>query len=546
MEPLSRKPCPVRIVVGSVIGLLCTAAITGCSLLPWEIDQCRTDEHCRNFRSEGPLVCRDRLCVTACERHSDCTEPGHACVDGACRALASEECEVLANGGQNQLRDGNVLLGALLREEVADRSAEREALELAALELNQGEVRRAGRGVLVVGCRAAGDPTDPTSPRARATEHLLHHLRLPGMVVDLQADVAVQLYRMVLGTRDQGPLVIAPGTAVSADPPLPSSKLLWHLGGSRERLLDAYRLVLQHALPLTGAEAEEPRLRILTTAGRAIERATAQALDNHLFLPEYATVTNELARQPDDNDDELQEIRMNRAHVMLALSPEPEAFELMTRAESEIPPIVLLAPELEFGTRLKNSTVMSERLVGLRWAAPRGSQLLAEYVTRLASRYPNSGFVSNAGITYRSSAPGHYDALYLLAYATFAATGPRQAPATGATLARSLQQFIALTDDDTSVMPRAETGPGESGRDFVFEHLRTHPEDPLLVEGVTGVARFRSADGTRLDAPIALWCRSERRWDIEFDGAYVDIEAEKIELVTGACKALAHSPPSSP
>ena len=313
------------------------------------------------------------------------------------------------------------------------------------------------------------------------------------------------------------------------------------MGGTPQRLIEAYRAVLTSVKPYLGAEL--PRVALVATkeVSRSGEYPLPQQVRNSLVAAGFVASVHEIDVASGAAPSTLAKLENLRPEVLLVLSPGDQAIEVAFADKTWVPELVVFAPELEFEVVRTDKDPSAKRFVGLRWAPPRDSLRFRDFVRRLEVRF-DVRLGGGEAVTVTQTAPMHYDALYLLAYAAFDAMPRRRRRLpSGVELDRSLERFVAFAPPDEPLRPDAETGPRDTGLNFVWESVNDGDADSsLLIEGASGIARFRD-DGAKRAAPVSLWCRRHGSFDFgyDFDGVYVDVEDGTLDFVTEtSCEAL--------
>ena len=504
--------------------------IQGCSLLfDFAVQQCAIHEDCTELGSG--LVCRQALCVPACERHSDCPDSETACVEGTCLSLSAPNCSVLDTDTGRRLTDGAVLIGAVLRREVAASDAvEREALKRAARELNAG-ASRAGRGVAVVTC-ATDDTANQVAATDEAATHLLTNLKVRLLLLDLPGDGAADFFRRHIDSSREA-VVVATGTARAADTPVSSEDMLWYLGGREDELAQALALTLYEYKRATRPD-EEMVIAVIESQGSKAEERILEGMKSAL-LNTGITVQSKKVSDKASVQLLLEELEVLPPDAMVVLSPTPEAEELLHEADDRLPPLVVLAPELQYLTPESKPAIPAERLAGLRWTAPAATAALRDF-GREVQKDSGKRTITDDGTFIRSTAPAHYDALYLLAYTAFDATRSSRAQLANADLVPSLRRFLTTAEEPSG----AVTPTGADHLDASWSGLGSGEPGSLLMQGLTGPMWFWPSDGARRNAVVGLWCRSPGTGGQRtvFDGARIGSSSDRIEFLDDECAIL--------
>jgi ABC-type branched-subunit amino acid transport system substrate-binding protein/tRNA A-37 threonylcarbamoyl transferase component Bud32 len=400
-------------------------------------------------RAPGSIV--DARPEPACSRSVDCASDA-VCRRGQCIALASEDCVVLAEPG-HAANDSTIWFGAMLPVSGDDGRlfgrANANAVELARrdfMTMHGGlPAPQAGRPVRPLGVVLCDDANDAP----RAARHLVDDVGVPAVigfrqsleVTDLAASLFIPQGVLALAALNVSPLV------TRVPHPDGSPRLVWRTTvSSAEWATPLARLVSDVFEPeLRGSGVLGPADRMSVAVVRISNSSTLGAADA-LFSTLHFNGRSALANGDDFRQFEwdhavVDELVRYRPHVVIAF--EPQTIEgTLQPLEAAWPPGSRYRPRYAaFGT------VGLEAVYDVIGAsADLRHRFLA--VELPATTLANVEFANRYNLAFKppvtpGTAPGvAYDALYVLAYAAYAAEAIDHARIDGSSLARAMAHLV--------------------------------------------------------------------------------------------------------
>ncbi len=411
--------------------------------------ECETNRECSAKNGDRAFLCR----------HDD----------GACVALESPECKVLAGSG-DAANDATIWLGAMFPttgdDAVAFGTESIQALDLARQDfakISRGlPSTRAGeppRPLAILACDDSGDP-------ARAAKHLVDDVRVPAVigfrssqeVIDLASSLFIPRGVLALATQNRSALI------TTLPHPPGSPRFVWRTTISSAQTGAPVASVVANilepavrALPFALAKGEPLRVALLrntTTAGLSVSDALFKhltfngksALENGDSYREFLYGDQTSVEAPPAFAKVVADVLAFRPHVIIYVSFDGITKALLAPIEAGWPrqerfrPRYLLDGYLaggdEFYAFVGKSADLRGRFLGVNPPATTVAN------AKLTMHY-NETYTPKVSLTY---GPGSvYDAFYVLAYAAYAAEQGgqgAQAPLTGATLARAIARLV--------------------------------------------------------------------------------------------------------
>ena len=426
--------------------------------------------HARAPLLKPPPVASDRAALPsgACASSSDCVRAhgGQPYVchpsDGACVAIESDDCKVLAGEG-DVANDDTIWLGAMfpLTGDDADSFGVESvhALDLARRELmsiSHGlPAAKSGGAPRPIALVACDDNVDPM----RAAHHLVDDVRVPAVVgfqgsqevIDLATSLFIPKGVLAVATQNRSSLI--------ATIPHPSAgpRLVWRTtinsAGSAEPASDVVSEILEpelRALPGVLAPGEPLRVAFLhprTTAGMS----AADALFTHLTFNGKSALENGASYRafPHGDPSNLDSIKDDaalvpqivrfRPHVIIYMSFHGVTKHVLAKIESSWPAREKFLPRFvsngymlgdDFFEFLGKNVERRRRYVGVNPTTATAVN------AKMTARY-NDAF--SPAVSVASGPAAVYDAFYVLAYAAYAAG---DVPLTGTSLARGIARLV--------------------------------------------------------------------------------------------------------
>lgn len=493
-----------------------------------------------------------------CTSHRDCShrngdEPSRCRSDGACVALATDECIVFGDATD----DNAVFIGAYgVREgsslaESTSGYTYRLAIEEFALHQDlpgKGDDRRALVTILCDNDPALLEETMP---------HLVEDVQVPAILAALDPGVLLEAYRKYGGGRTFFLSPYGGSYALSVED---DYGLIWSMLGQPADFLPLYAELLAklEALITTGLSGDAPlRVAAIRTndafsdeLARAVLEglsfngvSVATNLDEGNFFVREIRVDAPEAEISGAVTDTVEDILTFEPHVVLSLANEifvaddtpnlPGGILQSLEAEwgARNPgtsyPYYVLSPknterlEERVGTYVANAQLFApeahQRFLAIGAAPAEDSELYDKFRVNLVSKFPNAS----------AEAENFYDAFYFLVYAVYAAG---QGQLTGLRVSEGMQRLLSR-DPDHAV----EVGP--SGIEDVFRFLSVAGDIRLM--GTLGPPDFNLKSGLRVESG-AISCfdsNSQVHYNaLRFDRDEDDLTRGKIQGDAGLCE----------
>jgi serine/threonine protein kinase/ABC-type branched-subunit amino acid transport system substrate-binding protein len=406
-------------------------------------------------RRPTPTIGASPACVSA----AACTKQlGKAavCRPQGCAALETEQCKIFAEPGDVE-NDRTIWLGAMLPQSGplaafggvrcmrAIDLARRDFMQIAhGIPAQNGDP--APRPLAVVGCDDAKDA-------AASARHLVQDLQVPAVigfassqeVIDLSTSTFLPARTLVVSSQNVSPLI----TAVPQPPGEP--RLVWRTAWSTTQMARTVSsLISEFAEPRMRSSAhlhdDEPvRLALVRHASTAGMSFTDSIVAEMRFNAKGVVENGANFREfvvADEADGGIADVVRGivdfRPHVVVAVGqgelarPVIEPVERAWRGDNSSRPIWIFPNSIEGDDLLRfvgAQATRRQRFYGIAPIASTGANL------KFTNHY-NTTFGENVSLSQSSSCP--YDAMYLLAYAAYAADEPVGGPG----LARAMSRLL--------------------------------------------------------------------------------------------------------
>jgi len=525
---------------------------TGCSLVfDAELPQCATTADCVELGARTPelvgSVCEDQVCVLhgatdpfgeePCLTHADCVDAHqgnpYLCRDGACLGLKSETCPWIIHKEALLEASEVVLIGGFAGFDTAapTRSTSLMSYQLAMDEFASkegglpGGPRGSKRPFVGIICQGMA-PTD----WAGSFAHLTEVLEVPVILAALPArELREQFEALDVASP---PLFISPNSSDSSLTQLTDRGLLWHLLPRASDLSLGYAALVRAVVE---SVTEAPiRLAMVVNELGAMQDIAGD-LTTSLELNGKSLADNQrdgtllridvesalLVDQPAVGD-AFPEIAEFCPQVVLALAgaefidqvqvPLEEQWEALgcpSRPVYVMSPTAYNSPSLYELLRTKGE--LSQRLIGLNFAAARDQRLNERYFLALSGSY---------GAAAQPGYENFYDAAYFAMLSLAAAGGDTQHH-TGALAAEGLMRLIEPTGMAWDIVPKELPN---------FVPLLTEHDTNLYLTGALGPPVFDRSTGARLGEG-STWCVSAAGPNPVFLSDQVRFDAELGEFL---------------
>ena len=495
-------------------GALVLASASACSLsFNFEVEQCKFNRDCGPIASG--LTCAEGLCVAVppCERNTDCAGDGQAKVCAA----STKQCQPLIGTSgcfarfpaEGPVQDGAIVLGAIA---ARPRTAEDDTApqtgrvldnyELAIAELNaRGGLPPGERQVVLVVCdngASAKDEQEQVTMVAESLDHLVQALEVPAVVAGFSG---AQALRIAWSTLPDGPrpLFLSPYASDGIELP-EDGGLIWHLAN---RNLDgaAMAAVANELGPTLPRDPSTERARVIILRGR---ETMAHELWKRLEPPLRKSYPDAVAFDAKASIGQLVDSRPDLVIVLEASGLVDSLASFGDAWERKWPtrqlPVWVLPPDtvghrdlIEFIEG--SSTWTTQDFVGV--GLERGNDaVVAAYAERFSAHFSDDAPIY---------AWSHYDAVYYLAYAAFAASPKGAKGLEGYELRVG---FKKLWDGLT-----VEIGP--DGNETALRELADGHSIRLV--GTLDARDFDEATSMPAETGLSIFCLKETDGGIEYD-----------------------------
>lgn len=518
--------------------------MASCSLFyqPATLYQCETRRDCVALGAGfSQTICEESLCVhplasggktgsddtggqggsaPECATNGDCIDANYGnpylCRAGECIALTDpEHCPIVLGAGQdseNLRQPEPIVWGAYSK---VDPTAPRLSVPTLNYELAIDEFNVGTRGGLPTGpggtlrpfvavvCSGTDEPNLDAS-----LKHLIERVQVPALLASLYTTDLVQAFRQYGTTSDV--FFLSPLEADSTLTSIDDEGRLWHMLTSASELAPAYVPLLANAEAYLRREAAVEPEQALRVAMVEAKTPFLSDLADELMVQLHFNGMSALQNEGEGNfarlriDSALEtvnpdvsaaivELAEMRPHVVLAVTSSEfvslaSGLEAAWNPQLGPPPFYLGSPYLMgVSALLKPPLVgLSERFLGVNFAAAADSTLYDLYLSKLTSTYDVSFSLEGS--------ENFYDAAYFLMYA-IAASEPGKS-IHGAGVAKGMLRLIDGPQ-------RYEMGSAQVGQ--TVSALMNDSVATIELVGTMGPPRFDASTGARLGGP-SIFC----------------------------------------